>query len=60
MKLHFDRFSKTPNVIKSADVIPIEHKNLTLIPYTRSDINNSLNEMVITLSNLILFLSLFY
>ncbi|OUM58041.1 hypothetical protein PIROE2DRAFT_16801, partial [Piromyces sp. E2] len=40
MKLLFDRFSKTPNVIKSADVVSIGHRNLTLGPYTESDIRN--------------------
>ena len=44
MKLLFDRFSKTPNVIKSADVVPIGHRNSLSIPYTESSASNSSNE----------------
>ncbi|OUM61882.1 hypothetical protein PIROE2DRAFT_11995 [Piromyces sp. E2] len=61
MKLLFDRFNKTLNVIKSADIALIGHRNLTLVPYTGSDIRNPLNDnindswenlVVTTLSNL--------
>ncbi|OUM65571.1 hypothetical protein PIROE2DRAFT_7413 [Piromyces sp. E2] len=66
MKLLYDRFSKTPNEIKSANVVSIGHRNLTLVPYTGSDVRNSLNDnindsweslVVTTLSNLMLLLS---
>ena len=36
MKLLFDRFSKTPNVIKSTDVVSIEHTNSPSVPNTGS------------------------
>ncbi|OUM65190.1 hypothetical protein PIROE2DRAFT_7820 [Piromyces sp. E2] len=46
MKLLFDRFSKTPNVIKSADVVSTGHRNLILVPYTGSNVRNLLNDNI--------------
>ncbi|OUM60649.1 hypothetical protein PIROE2DRAFT_13554 [Piromyces sp. E2] len=41
MKLLFDRFKKTSNVI---NVESIGHRNFKLVPYIGSGISNSLNE----------------
>ena len=46
MKLLFDRFSKTPNVIKSADVVPIGQRNLSQVPYSGSNAINLSNENI--------------
>ena len=46
MKLLFDRFSKTPTVIKSADVVPIWQRNFSTIPYTGSNASSSTNESI--------------
>jgi len=46
MKLLFDRFSKTPTVIKSADVVPIWQRNFSTIPYTGSNTSSSTNESI--------------
>ncbi len=42
MELLFDRFSKTPNVTRSVDVVPIRHRN-NHIPYTGS--NSAVNSL---------------
>ena len=47
MKLLFDRFSKTPTLIKNADVVPIWQKNFSTIPYTGSNASSSTNESII-------------
>ena len=46
MKLLFDRFSKTPNVIKSVDVVPIWHRNSLSVPYTESNVRNESNDNI--------------
>ncbi|OUM60617.1 hypothetical protein PIROE2DRAFT_13597 [Piromyces sp. E2] len=46
MKFLTDEFSKTFDVIKSTDIVPIRHRKLTIIPNTRSDISSSLNENI--------------
>jgi len=46
MKLLFDRFSKTPTLIKSADVVPIWQRNFSTIPYTGSNTSSSTNESI--------------
>jgi len=46
IKLLFDRFSKTPTVIKSADVVPIWQRNFSTIPYTGSNASSSTNESI--------------
>ena len=46
MKLLFDRFSKTPTVIKSADVVPIWQRNFSIIPHTGSYASSSMNESI--------------
>ena len=66
MKLLFDRFNKTPTVIKSADVVLIWQRNFSTIPYTGSNASSSTNESIndsweslvdTTLSYLMLLLS---
>jgi len=46
MELLFNRFSKTPTVIKSADVVPIGQRNFSTIPYTGSNVSSSTNESI--------------
>jgi len=46
MKLLFDRFSKTPTIIKSADVVPIWQRNFSTIPYIGSNASSSTNESI--------------
>jgi len=46
MKLLFDRFSKTPTAIKSADVVPIWQRNFSTISYTGSNASSSTNESI--------------
>jgi len=46
MKLLFDRFSKTHNVIKSADVVTIRQRNISTIPYIGSNASSSTNESI--------------
>ncbi|OUM60231.1 hypothetical protein PIROE2DRAFT_14047 [Piromyces sp. E2] len=69
IKLLFDRFSMTPNIIRNADVVSIGHRNLSLVPYTGSDVRNSLNDNIndsweslvfTTLSNFDVVASFFY
>jgi len=60
MELLFDRFSKTPIVTESVDVVPIRHRN-SHITYTRSEtVDNSLDSweslVATTLSLLMLLL----
>ena len=43
---YFYRFSKTPTVIKSADVVPIWQRNFSTIPYTGSNASSSTNESI--------------
>ncbi|OUM63152.1 hypothetical protein PIROE2DRAFT_10368 [Piromyces sp. E2] len=44
--VHSNVFVKTSNVFKSADVVSIGNRNLTLVPYTGSDVRNSLNDNI--------------
>ena len=65
MELLFERFSKTPIVIKSVDVVPIRHRN-NIIPYTGSNtMDNSLDsweslvDTTLSLMMLLLYFKLF-
>jgi len=58
MELLFDRFSKTPIVTESVDVVPIRHRN-SHIPYTGSDSWENLVVTTLSLLMLLLYFILF-